>query len=123
MKSRNHSWYGMMGFLSLLGFLGVFTQERAFLAFFAFAVDFEYFFLKSDEMLEQYMNRTASAAFYCGMTVVAVAALVSFAFGTDASRALLTGFACGWAASVLVHAVMTAYYGFRERQGLTDDPE
>ena len=44
--------YGMLGFLSLLGFAGVFTEARGFLGFFAFAVDFQYFFLKSDEMLE-----------------------------------------------------------------------
>ena len=43
--------YGMLGFLSLLGFVGLFTEERSFLGFFAFAVDFQYFFLKSDEML------------------------------------------------------------------------
>ena len=39
--------YGMLGFLSLLGFAGVFTEARGFLGFFAFAVDFQYFFLKS----------------------------------------------------------------------------
>ena len=37
-------WYGLIGLLSLLGFVGVFTGERYFLGFFAFAVDFEYFF-------------------------------------------------------------------------------
>ena len=30
--------YGLLGLLSLLGFVGVFTQERVFLAFFAFEV-------------------------------------------------------------------------------------
>ena len=29
--------YGMLGFLSLLGFAGVFTEARGFLGFFAFA--------------------------------------------------------------------------------------
>ena len=76
MKTKRYR-YGMMGFLSLLGFLGIFTEERTFLAFFAFAVDFEYFFLKSDEMLEQYMNRAASSAFYAGMLVGAAATLVN----------------------------------------------
>ena len=51
MKKQN--WYGLLGFLSLLGWIGVFTQERVFLLFFAFAVDFQYFFLPSDEMLEE----------------------------------------------------------------------
>lgn len=45
--------YGMMGLLSLLGFIGIFTEEKYFLAFFAFIVDFEYFFIKSDEMVEE----------------------------------------------------------------------
>ena len=36
-------WYGLIGLLSLLGFVGVFTGERYFLGFFAFAVDFQYF--------------------------------------------------------------------------------
>ena len=49
--------YGMLGFLSLLGFAGVFTEARGFLGFFAFAVDFQYFFLKSDEMLEAQLAR------------------------------------------------------------------
>ncbi|MFQ7454545.1 MAG: DUF3796 domain-containing protein [Flavonifractor plautii] len=36
-------WYGLIGLLSLLGFVGVFTGEKYFLGFFAFAVDFQYF--------------------------------------------------------------------------------
>ena len=59
--------YGLTGLLSLLGLIGVFTEAKSFLAFFAFAVDFEYFFIKSDEMLEEYMNKSAARAFYCGM--------------------------------------------------------
>lgn len=61
MKKQN--WYGLLGFLSLLGWIGVFTQERVFLLFFAFAVDFQYFFLPSDEMLEESMARCAARGF------------------------------------------------------------
>lgn len=32
---RSKRWYGLIGLLSLLGFVGVFTPERAFLGFFA----------------------------------------------------------------------------------------
>ena len=63
--------HGCVGLLSLLGFVGVFTPHREFLAFFAFAVDFEYFFLASDEMLEGYMDRSAARAFCWGMVAVA----------------------------------------------------
>ena len=40
MKSKRYL-YGLMGLLSLLGFIGVFTEAKSFLGFFAFAVDFE----------------------------------------------------------------------------------
>ena len=75
---RRRYLYGLMGFLSLLGLIGVFTPERSFLAFFAFAADFSYFFSRSDEMLEEYMNKSAALAFYWGMAAVAAVTLVQF---------------------------------------------
>ncbi|SBW10876.1 conserved membrane hypothetical protein [uncultured Eubacteriales bacterium] len=117
------SVHGLMGLLSLLGFVGVFTESRAFLAFFAFAVDFEYFFIKSDEMLEEFMNKSASMAFYAGMVVTAAVTLAAFLFGRGENSALTSGLAWGWIAAVLVHALSSAYYGFRERWGMEDDKE
>ena len=73
--------YGMLGFLSLLGFAGVFTEARGFLGFFAFAVDFQYFFLKSDEMLEAQLARSASRAFVVGMLMMAAAVLGTLTLG------------------------------------------
>ena len=114
--------YGLMGLLSLLGLIGIFTKERSFLFFFAFLVDFEYFFLKSDEMLEDYMNRSASRAFFCVMIATAAVTLLCFFLrGQIAGGSLLTGFAAGWAVSVTVYAVSTAYYGIRERWDLASD--
>ena len=60
MKGRRRYLYGSLGLLSLLGFVGVLTQERVFLLFFAFAVDFGHWFRKNDEMVEDYMNRSAA---------------------------------------------------------------
>ena len=71
----------MLGFLSLLGFAGVFTEARGFLGFFAFAVDFQYFFLKSDEMLEAQLARSASRAFVVGMLMMAAAVLGTLTLG------------------------------------------
>ena len=51
MKGRRRYLYGSLGLLSLLGFVGVLTQERVFLLFFAFAVDFGHWFRKNDEMV------------------------------------------------------------------------
>ena len=58
--------YGYLGFLSLLGLVGLFTEERSFLAFFAFAVDFQHCFLKSEEMLETALIRSAAWGFTRG---------------------------------------------------------
>lgn len=123
MKSKRYL-YGLMGLLSLLGFIGIFTEAKSFLAFFAFAVDFEYFFIKSDEMLEEYMNKSASRAFYCGMISVALVSFVCFSAGLkEEKEALITGLASGWAVSVAIYALSTAYYGFKEKWGLENDKE
>ena len=72
MKGRRRYLYGSLGLLSLLGFVGVLTQERVFLLFFAFAVDFGHWFRKNDEMVEDYMNRSAALAFYVGMAATGI---------------------------------------------------
>ena len=116
---KRKRWYGLIGLLSLLGFVGVFTEARSFLAFFAFAVDFQYFFLKSDEMLEEQLTRSASRGFVAGMLVMAAAVLGTLLLGrTSPEEALLTGCAAGWAAAVVVYALTAAWYGFRENWGL-----
>ena len=123
MKSKRYL-YGLMGLLSLLGFIGIFTEAKSFLAFFAFAVDFEYFFIKSDEMLEEYMNKSASRAFYCGMISVALVSCICFFAGLkEEKEALITGLASGWAVSIAIYALSTAYYGFKEKWGLENDKE
>lgn len=121
MKSKRYL-YGLMGLLSLLGFIGILTDERAFLAFFAFVVDFEYFFIKTDEMVEEYMNKSASRAFYCGMVTTAVVALTCFFINKHTGNtALVYGFAAGWAVSVVVHGLSIGYYTFKESWGIEHD--
>ena len=123
MKSKRYL-YGLMGLLSLLGFIGIFTEAKSFLAFFAFAVDFEYFFIKSDEMLEEYMNKSASRAFYCGMSSGALVSVVCCFAGLKEEReGLITGLASGGAGSGASEAGATRYYGFKEKWGLENDKE
>lgn len=115
---------GFTGLLSLLGLIGVFTENRGFLAFFAFVVDFQYFFIKSDEMVEEYMNRSASAAYYCGMITTAIITLICFFVdGQEGNTALLTGFASGWGVSVAVHGFSIGYFRFRESWVAGNDKE
>lgn len=92
MKGQRRYLYGSLGLLSLLGFVGVLTQERVFLLFFAFAVDFGHWFRKNDEMVEDYMNRSAALAFYVGMAATGILGTGAvFLQGMDGHRALLTG--------------------------------
>ena len=84
-------------------------------------MDFQYFFLPSDEMAEQQLARSAALGFYAGMLVTAGGTLWYFLRGDSTGSALLNGFAMGWVAAVLVHALTSAWYGFRERLGAADD--
>lgn len=59
----------------------MFTEERSFLAFFAFAVDFQYFFLPSDEMAEMQLTRAAALGFVTGMLAMAAVTLGTLFLG------------------------------------------
>ena len=48
--------YGLLGFLSLIGVVGLIIEEPAFYPFFAFVLFFEYFFIKPDEMFLENMR-------------------------------------------------------------------
>ena len=110
--------YGMLGMLSLLGFVGIFTEERGFLGFFAFAVDFQYFFVKSDEMLEEQLTRSAALGFVAGMLTMAAVTAGTLLSGWTPGRAMAAGCAAGWGGAVLVHALASVWSGFRENWGL-----
>ena len=89
-------WYGLIGLLSLLGFVGVFTGERYFLGFFAFAVDFQYFFTRADEMQEGQILRSAARGFFAGMGVTAAGTLLLLALGGGGVMVYaLSSFLCG----------------------------
>lgn len=119
---KNKYLYGFMGLLSLIGFIGVFSEERIFLVFFAFAVHFEYFFIKSDEMLNEYMNKSAAIAFYLGMLTVALFTVISFAFSNfTGSEALVYGFSFGWITSTIIYGISVAYFSIKESRALKND--
>lgn len=116
MKSRYYL-EGLLGLLSVLGFVGVFTEDRMFLAFFAFACNFQYFFIEVDEMMTDYMNRSAARAFYAGMLLTGAVTLGNILRGLPAGRALLYGILWGWAAAVVVQSLSVAFCRFRESWG------
>ena len=101
----------------MLGLVGVWTEERMFLAFFAFACNFQYFFIRADEMMTAYMNKSAARAFYCDMFLTGAVTLGGSLGGLPAGRALLYGILWGWAAAVAVQSLSVAFYRFRESWG------
>ncbi len=114
--------YGCMGFLSLLGFIGVFTDDRAFLSFFAFIVDFEYLFKKPDEMMNEYLNKSAAYAFYLATITMAIVTFFNYVLITnDAEVSLSIGLAWGWVVSILIHSLMVVSYSIKERIGAVND--
>ena len=112
--------YGYLGFLSLLGLVGLFTEERSFLAFFAFAVDFSYFRVQPDEFFLASMDRSAARGFFALMLTTLAITLLSLP-ARGPSGALLRGVTLGWAAAVAVHALSAAWYHFRENWGASGD--
>ena len=116
---KKQKLYGMLGVLSLLGLVGVFTETRSFLAFFAFAVDFQYFFLPADEMTEARMAWAGARAFVVGMLSMAAVTLGMLTLG--AARALTAGCTAGWALSVVVFSLLCAWGELRESWGLGRD--
>ena len=109
MKVRKF-FYGATGFLSLLGVIGVMSNEK------------EYWFMKQDEMLDEYMNKSASRGFYCGMIATACITLYSFLVKQNSgSEAFTSGLALGWAISVIVYSISTAYFGIKEKWGICND--
>ena len=104
----------MIGLLSLLGFVGIFTPERAFLGFFAFVVDLQYFFVRADEMEEGRIQRCAALGFFSGIAVSAVSALLLLLAGGTAREALYGSFALGWGVAVAVYALSDFWASCRE---------
>lgn len=114
--------YGATGFLSLIGVIGVLGNEKGFLPFFVFAVNFEYWFMKQDEMLDDYMNKSASRGFYCGMIATACITLYLFLINKSSGNEAFTNrLALGWAIAVIVYSISTAYFGIKEKWGICND--
>ena len=111
---KKQTLFGMLGFLSLLGFVGVFTEARGFLGFFAFAVDFQYFFSRPDEMQDGQIARSAALGFFSGMGVTALAVLALLALGSPRVEALYMGAGLGWGVAVAVYALSSFWASLRE---------
>ncbi len=104
-----------LGFLGLLGFwgiLGIVTDNRGFLAFFAYFVFLRYFFVRPDELFKLYVQRAATAAFFTGVCVQAATIAIT-AFTKDTVQ-LTGGLSLSFAASIIVFILLLVIAEFRE---------
>lgn len=113
--------YGLLGFLSLIGVVGLIIEEPAFYPFFAFVLFFEYFFIKPDEMFLENMRKAASWAFYVSLLVTTAGACCLALFGQTAEYALRQGIGWGFACSLIVFSCTATYFEWKDSTGASND--
>ena len=112
--------YGLIGFISLLGFVGVFRGEPLFFSFFAFALFFEYFWVQPDEMFIDTLRKCTTYAFFTNLFVTTGATLI-FLMTKMSSNPLAGGTALGFGISIAVFAFATFIMESKERVGAKND--
>lgn len=114
--------YGSLGLLSFLGLLGIFTDKKILLCFFAFLVHFQYLFVETDEMMEEYMNKSAAISFYINslsFVIISVISIIILKF--NISKALIFSLAISWSLSILVYTILVLNYEIKEKIGMKND--
>lgn len=112
--------YGWLGLLALLGFIGVLSEERWFLCFFFWILDFRYFFVIQDEAFDNMMRKAASNAFFIGLFICVTGTLINFIFeGVD--KALKVGCTWGFVSSIVVFTLLLFYYEQAEDWKIDDE--
>lgn len=106
--------FGLIGFVSLLGILGLYTDEPLLLSFFAFVLFFEYLFICPDELFIENMRKAAMWAFISNLTITALATLIFSVFNMS-SNALSGGIILGFSFSIAIFCFSTSFLDRREK--------
>lgn len=106
----------LLGFLSLLGFLGIFSDNQYFVAFFAYAVFFRYWNIIPDELFQTYVEKAGSRAFFAGIGIHLVSTLVA-AFFFHVNDAAIIGSTISSTAALLVFTFTLSHYENLEKKG------
>ena len=109
--------YGFIGFISLLGLIGVFNGNKDFYAFITFAIFFKYFFVTPDEMFIENMRKAASWAFFSGQAITVIITLAHTITKTKYD-ALTMGITLGWSISIIVFCLSTIYFEWKDSRGI-----
>jgi len=111
--------FGFVGFFSLLGILGIVTEYRWLMLFFATAAYFPYFRVIPDEMFKDTVKKCAAAAFFANLAAVVIAMPILWLIGVE--NFILSAGWFGWTA-----AYCTFFFSFpmmekRERRNASKD--
>lgn len=114
--------YGSLGLLSALGILGIYTENKLFLCFFAFLIHFKYLFVDIDEMLEDYTNKSAAFSFFAGNFVFTIISLYRFfVLNHDLYESSIFALLFSWSISIFVYTILIIIYEFKEKIGMRND--
>ncbi|WP_440895468.1 DUF3796 domain-containing protein [Amphibacillus sp. Q70] len=112
--------YGLIGFVSLLGFWGLYSGEDILLSFFAFIVFFQYFWIIPDELFIETLRKCAARAFFTNITITIVATFL-LSFFEISSNPLAAGTSLGFSIAIAVFALSIFILEWKQLRGAHDD--
>jgi hypothetical protein len=115
LESKMKNKLGYFGALGFVGILGIITDNRYLLAFFAYFVFLRYFFVIPDELFKLNVQKAATPAFFVGIALQVLTIAVT-AFTKDITQ-LVTGLALGFSVSTAVFILILVISEFKEYRG------
>lgn len=113
--------YGFLGFFSLIGLLGFWTHNSMYYPFLAFAIFFEYFFVKTDEMFVDNMRKAAAWAFFANLAITTFVTCYYALIKNSQDIALTKGIGVGFGIALIVFSLVTVCFDWKDRRGVSND--
>lgn len=113
--------YGLFGLLSLIGILGIAANRSSLYPFLAFALFFEYLFVKPDEMFIENMRKAAAWAFHANLAATTAITCYYIVMKQPSDIALLKGIGIGFGVSLIVFSFASAWFDWKDRRGISND--
>lgn len=113
--------FGLLGMLSLIGILGIATHNSSLYPFLAFALFFEYLFVKPDEMFVENMRKAAAWAFNANLATTTAITCYCILIEQQSDIALLKGVGTGFGVSLIVFSFVSAWFDWKDRRGISND--
>ena len=113
--------YGFLGFFSLIGLLGFWTHNPMYFPFLGFALFFEYFFIKTDEMFIDNMRKAAVWAFFSNLATTTFVTCYYVIIRNNSAVALTKGIGLGFGVAIIVFCLATAGFDWKDKRGASND--